>query len=107
MSKDTDPKFTPESFDGDDYELLMAAARLTLRIAVTDPDDSINFHSLYDRIDTLMAAYVNSADGMAISDEPNVMLTEFANAVAIAIAAEPSLRAAVAAHLASTQDTDP
>jgi hypothetical protein len=85
----------------------MAAARLTLRIAVTDPDDSINFRSLYERIDTLMAAYVNSADGIAIADEPNVMLTEFANAVAIAIAAEPSLRAAVAAHLASTEDTDP
>ena len=105
------PKFTPDHFDGDGYALLMAAARLTLRLALNDPNSKIdhpnNFFSLYERIETLMAAYVNSKDGKVDADQPSVMLPQFANAVAMTIALSPSLRAAVAAHLASTPDNDP
>jgi hypothetical protein len=109
MSK---PKFTPESFDGDDRELLMAAARLTLRLVLHDPhseiDDPNSFFSLYERIGDLMTAYVNSEDGKDDADEgPSTMLLAFASAVAMTIADAPSLRAAIAAHLASTQDNDP
>jgi hypothetical protein len=108
MSK---PKFTPDSFDDNGHELLMAAARLTLRLALNDPDSEIDdpnsFFSLSERLQDLMAAYVNSEDGKVDADAPSVMLSQFANAVAMTIALSPSLRAAVAAHLASTQDNDP
>jgi hypothetical protein len=112
MSKSTEPKFIPDRFDGNDHELLMAAARLTLRLVLHNPnseiDDPNNFHSLYERIDNLMAAYVNSEDGKAdADDQPSTMLSAFASAVAMTIADEPSLRAAVAAHLATKQDNDP
>jgi hypothetical protein len=112
MSKDIKPKFTPESFDGDDRELLMAAARLTLRLVLHDPhseiDDPNNFFSLFRRIDNLMAAYINSEDGKEDADEgPSATLLAFASAVAMTIADAPALRAAVAAHLATTQDNDP
>jgi hypothetical protein len=112
MSKGTEPKFIPDRFDGDDHELLMAAARLTLRLALHDPhseiDDPNNFLSLYKRIDNLMAAYVNSEDGKEDADEgPSTTLSIFANAVAMTIADAPELRAAVAAHLATKQDNDP
>jgi hypothetical protein len=73
MSKDTEPKFIPDRFDGDDHELLMAAARLTLRLVLHDPhseiDDLNNLLSLYERIDNLMTAYVNSEDGKFNADE--------------------------------------
>jgi hypothetical protein len=109
MSK---PKFTPESFDDNDHELLTAAARLTLRLVLHDPhseiDDPNNFHSLYRRIDNLMPRYINSEDGKADADEgPSTTLSAFAVEVAMTIADEPSLRAAVAAHLATKQDNDP
>jgi hypothetical protein len=111
MSKGTEPKFTPDSFDGNDHELLMAAARLTLRLALNDRDSEIddpnNFFSLYERIENLMAAYVNSEDGKVDADKPSAMLSTFANAVAMTIAMSPPLRAAVAAYLATTQDSDP
>src|SRR5262245_590286 len=111
MSKDTEPKFTPDRFDGNGHELLMAAARLTLRLALNNPDSEIddpnNFFSLHERIENLMAAYVNSEDGKADADQPSVMLSQFANAVAMTIATSPPLRAVVAAHFVSTQDNDP
>jgi hypothetical protein len=112
MSKNTEPKFTPDRFDDNDHELLMAAARLTLRLVLHDPhseiDDPNNLFSLYRRIDNLMAAYINSDDGKADADErPSATLLAFASAVAMTIADAPSLRAAVAAHLATTQDNDP
>jgi hypothetical protein len=104
-------KFTPDYFDGNDHELLMAAARLTLRLVLNDRDSEIddpnNFFSLFERIENLMAAYVNSKDGKVDADQPSAMLTSFANAVAMTIALSPSLRTAVAAHLAMTQDNDP
>jgi hypothetical protein len=105
------PKFTPDHFDDNGHELLMTAARVTLRLALNDPDSKIdhpnNFFSLYERIQTLMAAYVNSKDGKVDADQPSAMLASFANAVAMTIALSPSLRAAAAAHLATTQDNDP
>jgi len=111
LSENAKPKFTPDSFDDDGFALLMAAARVTLRLALNDPDSKIddpnNFFSLYERIETLMAAYVNSKDGKVDADSPSAMLSSFANAVAMTIALAPSLRAAVAAHLATTQDDDP
>jgi hypothetical protein len=112
MSKNTEPKFIPDRFDGNNHELLMAAARLTLRLALNGPDSEIdepnNLFSLYERIENLLAAYVNSEDGKAdADDQPSTMLSTFASAVAMTIADEPSLRAAVAAHLATKQDNDP
>jgi hypothetical protein len=104
-------KFTPDRFDGNDHELLMAAARLTLRLALNDPNSEIdhqnNFFSLHERIENLMAAYVNSEDGKVDADKPSAMLSTFANAVAMIIATSPPLRVAVAAYLATTQDSDP
>jgi len=70
-------------------------------------DDPNNFFSLHERIENLMAAYVNSEDGKVDADQPSAMLSSFANAVAMTIAVSPPLRAAVAAHLASTPDNDP
>ena len=111
MSKSTEPKFTPDRFDGNDHELLMAAARLTLRLALNDRDSEIddpnNFFSLFERIKNLMGAYVNSEDGKFDADTPTLMLSTFANAVAMTIAISPPLRAAVVAHLAATPDNDP
>jgi hypothetical protein len=105
------PKFTPDHFDDNGHELLMTAARLTLRLALNDPNSKIhdpnNFFSLHERIENLMAAYVNSEHGKVDADNPSVMLSSFANAVAMTIALSPLLRAAVAAHLASTQNSDP
>jgi hypothetical protein len=89
----------------------MAAARLTLRLALNDPNNEIdhqnNFFSLHERIENLMAAYVNSEDGKVDADKPSAMLSTFANAVAMIIATSPPLRVAVAAYLATTQDSDP
>jgi hypothetical protein len=110
MSEDA-KQFAPDSFDGDGDTLVMAPARVTLRLALNDPDSKIdhpnNFFSLYERIETLMAAYVNSKDRKVDADSPSAMLSSFANAVAMTIALAPSLRAAVAAHLAATPDSDP
>jgi hypothetical protein len=111
MSKGTESKFTPDRFNDNDHELLMAAARLTLRLALHERDSEIddpnNFFSLFERIENLMAAYVNSEDGKFDADTPSLMLSSFANAVAMTIAMSPPLRAAVADHLASEQDNDP
>jgi hypothetical protein len=111
MSKGTESKFTPDRFNDNDHELLMAAARLTLRLALNDRnseiDDPNSFFSLYERIEDLMAAYVNTEDGKVDADKPSAMLSTFANAVAMTIAMSPPLRVAVADHLASTQDNDP
>jgi hypothetical protein len=111
MSENAKPKFTPDSFDNHDYALLMSAARVTLRLAVNDRnsevDDPNNFFELFTRIETLMAAYVNSEDGKYHADRPSGMLVSFANAVAMTIASVPSLRAAVAAHFGTIQDDDP
>jgi hypothetical protein len=87
----------------------MAAARLTLRLALHGPDSKIDDpNNLFERIDNLLAAYVNSEDGKEDADErPSATLLAFASAVAMTIADAPSLRAAVAAHLATTQDNDP
>jgi hypothetical protein len=102
------PKFTPDRFDGDGYALLMAAARLTLRLALIDPNSEIDHltdsFNLFDRIQNLMNAYIHSEDGKVDADNPSAMLISFANAVAITIAQSPSLRAALAAHLATDND---
>jgi hypothetical protein len=113
MSK---PKFTPESFGYPNHSdgLLEAAARLTLRLAMRcdwvegcedtdDPDDPDSWDSLYMRIGDLTAAYVHKSG----ADDVGNSLAYFAGSVAHVIASVPSLRAAVAAHLASTQDNDP
>jgi hypothetical protein len=109
-----EPKFTPDSFDHPD-ELLEAAARVTLRLALRcdwvegceakadiDPDSWV---SLYDRIQTLMGADVNSIEGE--DEKPNHLMSRFAGSVANQIAKVPSIRVAVAAYLASTKDGDP
>ena len=74
MSEDPKRKFIPDNFNDDGYALLMAAARLTLRLALNDPDSKIDhpnsFFSLYERIQTLLAAYVNSKDGKVDADQP-------------------------------------
>ena len=108
--------FTPDSF-GAAYphdQLLEAAARLTLRLVPRcewvqgytgkDDDDPDSWDSLYDRIIDLMGAYVHSPEG---EDKPEFLLSLFAANVAYVIAKEPSLLAAVAAHLAAKQDDDP
>jgi hypothetical protein len=110
----TPKRFTPDSFGYYDDQLLEAAARLTLRLALRcdwvegceplDDDDPDSWNSLYERIQNVMAAYVNSREG---KDEPSFLLSRFAGSVAHVIASEPSLLAAVAAYLASTQDNDP
>jgi hypothetical protein len=113
MSK---PKFTPESFGYPNHSdgLLEAAARLTLRLAMRcdwvegcedtdDPDDPDSWDSLYMRIGGLTAAYTHKSG----ADDVGNSLAYFAGSVAHVIASVPSLRAAIAAHLASTQDSDP
>jgi hypothetical protein len=114
MSKNTEPKFTPESF-GDPDQLLKEAARLTLRLALRcewvegcedkDDDDPDSWNDLYDSIGTLFGAYVRNPEGENV--RPDFLLARFAAKVADVIAEEPSLRAAVAAHLATKQDSDP
>jgi hypothetical protein len=115
MSKGTKPKFTPDSFDDPD-ELLEAAARLTLRLALRchwvegcedkdDPDDPDSWDGLYTRIYDLMGAYAHSMEGK--DERPDTLMTRFAGSVANQIAKVPSLRAAVAADLALKQDNDP
>src|SRR5262245_46776889 len=109
MSKGTKPKFTPDSFDDPD-ELLEAAARLTLRLAPRcdwvegcadkdDPHDPDSWDGLYERILDLTGAYVHSIEGK--NEKPDILMARFAGSVANVIAKEPSLRAAVTAHLAS------
>ena len=115
MSKGTKPKFTPDSFDDPD-EPLEAAARLTLRLALrchwlegcedkADPNDPDSWDGLYGRIMDLMGAYVHSIEGKG--ERSDVLMTRFAASVAPVIASVPSLRAAVAAYVASTPDNDP
>jgi hypothetical protein len=107
-------KFTPDSFDHPDG-LFEAAARLTLRLALRcdwvegcedkDDDDPDSWNGLYERIGDLMGAYVHSPEGKG--EKPDFLLARFAGTVADVIAKVPSLRAAVAADLASKQDNDP
>jgi hypothetical protein len=109
------PKFTPDNFNHPD-DLLEAAARLSLRLALRcdwvegcedtdDYGDPDSWNSLYERIYDLMGAYVHSREGK--DEAPDTLMTRFAGSVANQIAQVPSLRAAVAAHLASRQDNDP
>jgi hypothetical protein len=109
------PKF-PIPFDDNPDEMLEAAARLTLRLALRcdwvegcedtyDPDDPDSWNSLYNRIGDLMGAYVHSREGK--DEEPRNLLARFAGSVAHVIASIPSLRGAVAADLASKMDNDP
>ena len=110
MSKGTKPKFTPDSFDDPD-ELLEAAARLTLRLALRcdwvdkDDDDPDSWNGLYERIGDLMGAYVHSREGKG--EKPDLLLTHFAASVGAIIALGPSLRAVLAADVASKPDDDP
>jgi hypothetical protein len=107
-------KFTPDSFDDPD-ELLEAAARLTLRLALRcdwvegcedkDDNDPDSWNGLYERIQDLMGGYVHSKEGK--DERPNFLMSRFAGSVANVIANVPSIRAAVAADLASKQDNDP
>src|SRR5262245_60023046 len=108
-------------YDENPDELLEAAARLSLRLSqrcdwveecedTDDPNDRDSWNSLYERIWDLMNAYVHSREGkdkQGKDESPDTLLTRFAGSVAHVIASVPSLRAAVAAHLASTQDNDP
>jgi hypothetical protein len=82
-------------------DLFEAAARLTLRLALhtDDPDGS-----LHERIRNLMIAYGYFFAG---KDRRSTVLTGFAAAVADQIAKVPSLRQALATHLATTADNDP
>jgi hypothetical protein len=107
------PHFAPDNFNHPD-DLLEAAARLALRLAMRcdwvegcedKDDDPDSWNGLYKRIQDLMAAYVHSREGK--DEKPNYLMSRFAGSVANVIANVPSLRAAVAAHLASTQDNDP
>jgi hypothetical protein len=108
-------KFTPDNFDDTD-ELLEAAARLSLRLALRcdwvegcedtdDFDDPDSWDNLYERIRDLMGAYVHSIEGEG--EKPDCLMTRFAGSVANVIANRPSIRAAVAAYLASNPDKDP
>jgi hypothetical protein len=102
-------------YDDNPDELLEAAARLTLRLALRcdwvegcedkDSDDPDSWESLYNRIRDLMGAYVHSREGKG--EKPNLLLTHFAASVAAVIALSPSLRAAIAADVASKPDDDP
>jgi hypothetical protein len=109
------PKF-PIPFDDNPDEMLEAAARLTLRLALRcdwvegcedtdDPHDPDSWDSLYERIRDLMGAYVHSREGK--DEKPSYLLARFAGSVAHVIASIPSLRGAVAADLASKTDNDP
>lgn|SRR5262249_34928769 len=97
-------------------ELLEAAARLTLRLALRcdwvegcedkdDPDDPDSWDGLYNRIRDLMGAYAHGREGKG--EKPDLLLTHFAASVAAIIALSPSLRAAIAADVASKPDNDP
>jgi hypothetical protein len=107
-------KFTLPGFDDPD-ELLEAAARLTLRLALrcdwvegcTDKDDRDpdSWNGLYERIQDLMGAYCHSREGRG--EKPNYLLSRFAGCVANQLARVPSLRMAIAEDLASKQDNDP
>lgn len=87
----------------DTNELLEEAARLTLRLSLRCNDwlveganlDSLN--SLWMRIQDLMHAYVISEEGKMLSE--NMSLSNFAMAVANAIANVPSIQEAVVANL--------
>jgi len=86
---------------------LMAAACLTLRLALRDhgdkdPDDPDSWDTLYKRIDDLMGAYARGAEGEG--ERPEVLLGLFASHVAHVIASTPSIRAAVAVALTTKQD---
>ena len=111
-------KFTPDNFGYPDHPdgLLEAAARLTLRLAMRcdwvegcedtdDQNDPDSWNSLYVRIGHLTSAYAHSGEGK--DHDPGSALAYFAGSVAHVIASVPSLRAAVAAHLASIRDNDP
>jgi hypothetical protein len=106
-------KFTPPSFDDPD-ELLEAAARLSLRLALRcdwaggedkDDDDPDSWNGLYERILALMGAYAHSIEGKG--ERPSFLMARFAGSVGSQLAQVPSLRTAIAEHLASKQDNDP
>jgi hypothetical protein len=111
-------KFTPDSFNHPDG-LLEGAARLTLRLVLQcdwvegythdhnpdDHDDPKSWSGLYIRIHKLMRAYVRGPEGKG--ETPEWLLARFAYTVAYVIANMPSLRAAVAADLATKPDDDP
>jgi hypothetical protein len=99
--------FTPASFSfNDPDELLDVAARLTMRLALIHPgDDEEAWNSLYSRITDLMGAYANSTEGEGVA--PGWLMGRFANAVAVLVREVPSVRAALAADLASKPDEDP
>ena len=105
-------------FEDNPDELLEAAARLTLRLALRcdweegcedtdDPYDPDSWDSLYNRIGDLMGAYINSREGISEDKGPDVCMTHFAASVAAVIASLPSLRAAIAADVTSKPDEDP
>jgi hypothetical protein len=84
-------------------DLFEAAARLSLCLALhTDDPDSRG--KLYERIRDLMIAYGYFFVGR---DRKSTVLARFAAAVADQIAKVPSLRQALATHLATTADNDP
>jgi hypothetical protein len=111
QKRDGAVRLLPKSLD----DLLEAAARLTLRLALRcdwvpgvkntiDPHDPDSFDNLYERIRALMKAYTDSREGR---DDKATLMTRFAGSVANQIAKVPALRAAVAAHLVATTDNDP
>jgi len=98
-------------------ELLEAAARLTLRLALRcdwvegcedkdDPDEPDSWNGIYERIGDLMEAYIHSREGQDGSG-PDRLMTRFADIVADTLAKIPSLRTTVAAYVASRPDEDP
>jgi hypothetical protein len=111
QKRDGAVRLLPKNLD----DLLQAAARLTLRLAprcewvegcknTAEPHDPDSWDSLYERIRALMTAYADRPEGR---DGKATLMTRFAGSVADQIVKVPALRAAVAAHLASTQDNDP
>jgi hypothetical protein len=102
-------------FQNNPDELLEAAARLTLRLALRvgdgteeslDDEDPDSWGGLYERIGDLMEAYIHSREGQDGSGPDRLML-RFAGIVADTLAKIPSLRTAVAAYVASRPDEDP
>src|SRR5262249_9702157 len=77
-----DEPHTPKKFD----ELLTAAARLTLRLALAAQDyDDVSIHDHTNGIANLMAAYVNSEQGKKFADRPDLLLTRVVSVIATII----------------------
>jgi hypothetical protein len=111
-----------DRFEDNPDELLNAAARLTLRLALRcvlvdgrwgdDPDlenddDPDSWGGIYERIRILMGAYIRSREGVSEDKGPDICMAHLAASIAAVIANIPSLRAAIAADVVLKPDEDP